>query len=140
MSKVLINKETRKILRTGNKVYKAPDSGAGLPIELATSEEMEAALVKENVGKIYKFVGETNEMFTSGSYYEIVDTPNEPTYAVQDVEGASYGFMLGDDGYYVSTNHGVDSSAALCKVVINNPNSDGEYKLVVECTQLTEDQ
>lgn len=139
MRKLLINKEG-KILAKGNKVYRAPDSGAGLPIELASQEAMEAALVKENVGKIYKFVGETNEMFTNGSFYEVIDDgiSNEPTFEIQDVEGASYGFVE-SNGYYISNNHGIGASAALCKVVVNNPGLDNEYKMIVECTQLTED-
>ena len=138
--KILINKETRKILKTGNKVYKAPESGAGLPIELASQEVMEAALIEENIGKIYKFVGETNEMFTNGSYYEVIDDGkgNEPTFEVKDVEGASYRFIE-NNGYYISNNHGIGASAALCKVVVNNPGLDNEYKMIVECTQLTED-
>ena len=43
-----------------------------------------------------------------------------PSFTVEDVEGASYNFVLNDDGYYESTNKGVDSSAALCKVNITD--------------------
>lgn len=46
---------------------------SGTPIELATSEEMEAVLVAENIGKIYKFVGETNETFTNGNLYQVME-------------------------------------------------------------------
>lgn len=46
---------------------------SGTPIELATSEEMEAVLVAENIGKIYKFVGETNETFTNGNLYQVIE-------------------------------------------------------------------
>lgn len=45
----------------------------GTPIELATSEEMEAVLVADNIGKIYKFVGETNEIFTNGNLYQVIN-------------------------------------------------------------------
>lgn len=45
----------------------------GTPIELATSEEMQAVLVVENIGKIYKFVGETNETFTNGNLYQVME-------------------------------------------------------------------
>lgn len=45
----------------------------GSPIELATSEEMEAVLVAENVGKIYKYIGETNETFTNGNLYQVME-------------------------------------------------------------------
>lgn len=43
-----------------------------------------------------------------------------PTYTVETVEGAAYGFTLNNSGYYESTNKGKDSSYALCKLVINN--------------------
>lgn len=46
---------------------------SGTPIELATSEEMEAVLVADNIGKIYKFVGETNETFTNGNLYQVIE-------------------------------------------------------------------
>lgn len=45
----------------------------GSPIELSTSEEMEAVLVAENIGKIYKYVGETNETFTNGNLYQVTE-------------------------------------------------------------------
>lgn len=45
----------------------------GTPIELSTSEEMEAVLVADNIGKIYKYVGETNETFTNGNLYQVME-------------------------------------------------------------------
>lgn len=45
----------------------------GTPIELSTSAEMEAVLVAENIGKIYKYVGETNETFTNGNLYQVME-------------------------------------------------------------------
>lgn len=57
-----------------NVICMGGNSGSsGTPIELATTEEMQAALVSENVGKIYKFVGETNEIFTNGNLYQVVE-------------------------------------------------------------------
>ena len=49
------------------------ESLLGTPIELATSEEMEAVLVADNIGKIYKYVGETNETFTNGNLYQVTE-------------------------------------------------------------------
>lgn len=46
---------------------------SGSPIELSTPEEMEAVLVAENIGKIYKYVGETNETFTNGNLYQVTE-------------------------------------------------------------------
>lgn len=45
-----------------------------------------------------------------------------PTPTVATVSGASYGFTLNSGtGYYVSSNTGVDRSAALCRVSFNLP-------------------
>lgn len=45
----------------------------GTPIELATSAEMDAVLVSANVGKIYKYVGETNETYANGNLYQVTE-------------------------------------------------------------------
>ena len=61
---------------------------------------------------------------TSTSWEEIIEIINNsninlttPVYTVEDV-GATYGFVLRGDGYYESVNQGVNSSYAMCKVVI----------------------
>ena len=61
---------------------------------------------------------------TSTSWEEIIEMINKsninlatPLYTVEDV-GAPYGFVLRGQDYYESTNSGVDSSYAMCKVVI----------------------
>lgn len=42
-------------------------------------------------------------------------------YSVDNVENASYGFVLDSSGWYVSQNKGVHSSAAICRVNLNLP-------------------
>lgn len=42
-------------------------------------------------------------------------------YSVDDVENASYGFVLDSSGWYVSQNKGVHNSAAICRVNLNLP-------------------
>lgn len=44
------------------------------PIEISTSEEMDALLIASNVGKIYKFVGTTDEKYVNGDIYLVEDT------------------------------------------------------------------
>lgn len=39
-------------------------------------------------------------------------------WEVVPVEGAQYGFTLNSDGYYESQNKGVDSSYAMCKIIV----------------------
>lgn len=60
---------------------------------------------------------------------------SEPTYTVSAVSGASYGFSLGSDGYYESTNQGVHSSYSICKVTINTP---GGYEVIADCINYAE--
>ena len=43
-----------------------------------------------------------------------------PTYSVEAVSGAGYGFNL-SNGWYVSANKGINSSAALCRVTFDLP-------------------
>lgn len=40
-------------------------------IEIFTSEEMDLAFKEENIGKIYRFLGETNEKYVNGALYMI---------------------------------------------------------------------
>lgn len=41
----------------------------GTPIEVATVDEMNAMLVEANIGKVYKYTGETNDTYTNGELY-----------------------------------------------------------------------
>lgn len=45
----------------------------GKPIEIEDPIEMEAVLVSENIGKIYKYIGETNETYTNNNLYEVTE-------------------------------------------------------------------
>lgn len=47
-------------------------------------------------------------------------TQQSPTYSVDTVSGASYGFPL-TNGWYTSNNKGVNSSTALCRVTFDLP-------------------
>lgn len=41
------------------------------------------------------------------------------TWTIEDVSGASYNFTLNSDGYYESTNKGVNNSASVCRIQLN---------------------
>ena len=65
---------------------------------------------------------------TSNTWSEIIKVISNPYFMykeekwyVEAVSGAKYGFALNKSGYYASQNAGVDSSYALCKLVIQNP-------------------
>ena len=44
-----------------------------VPIEVSTAAAMTAMLVADNVGKVYKFTGTTDETYTNGDLYEVVN-------------------------------------------------------------------
>ena len=56
-------------------------------------------------------------------------------YAVQSVSGVSYNFTALSDGYYESTNQGVKSSAAMCKVSFT---CDSPVTLSLNCINYAE--
>lgn len=45
----------------------------GTPIEVTTAEAMDALLVTENIGKVYKFVGTTDDTYTNGELYQVIE-------------------------------------------------------------------
>lgn len=53
--------------------------------EVATASEMDALLVDENVGKYYKFTGTTDDTYTNGDIYYVVDDSGdtEITFTIQ---------------------------------------------------------
>jgi hypothetical protein len=59
---------------------------------------------------------------------------SESTYEVQAISGVTYGFTLGSDGYYASTNKSHDSFS-LCKVVFNLAETQN---IVISCYQSSE--
>lgn len=57
-----------------------------------------------------------DDTYTQTVTITVVESIPECTWTVEAVEGATYGFELNDDGYYESTNNGVNNSYSLCKV------------------------
>lgn len=49
------------------------EGASGTPIEVATASEMDALLTTNNVGKIYLYKGVTNETYTNGELYQVVE-------------------------------------------------------------------
>lgn len=72
---------------------------------------------------IYGTVTSTNEnAYPEDGYqggYWYVKKPDENSFEVVAISGASYGFALNSNGYYESNNKGVDNSAAVCRVKIH---------------------
>lgn len=66
---------------------------------------------------------------------EIQEIGKESTYTVEAVSGVSYGFSLNSNGYYESTNKGVDSSLSLCRVKLNLVNTSN---IVFTCINYAE--
>lgn len=64
-----------------------------------------------------------------------IGSTEESTYTVEAVSGVSYGFSLNSNGYYESTNKGVDSSLSLCRVKLNLINTSN---IVFTCINYAE--
>jgi len=45
----------------------------GVPVQVSTSEEMESLLTAENEGKVFIYTGVSNETFTNGEIYQIIE-------------------------------------------------------------------
>lgn len=58
-----------------------------------------------------------------------------PDYLVHTPSGASYGFVLNEDGFYESTNNGISNSASVAQVDFY---TDGTKKMLVECINYAE--
>lgn len=58
-----------------------------------------------------------------------------PTWTIEDVEGATYGFALNEAGYYESQNKGQQNSFAYCKVVFHNPMN---FPIYIDCISYAE--
>lgn len=68
---------------------------------------------------VHQGFGDINQTVGGKFAESSIETP--ATWAVEEVSGASYGFVLNSEGYYESNNKGRANSAALCKVVFNLP-------------------
>ena len=53
--------------------HKVLKENYGKPIEVSSEESMNYKLEDKNVGKIYKYTGESTDTFTNGEYYTVVD-------------------------------------------------------------------
>lgn len=67
----------------GRAFIEIPDSA--IPIEVATEEEMTAILSSGNVGGVYKYVGETGEVYANGEMYVLEEDALAGTWVFNDV-------------------------------------------------------
>lgn len=59
-------------------IYKTLKGGApdGTAVEVSTEADMDALLIADNIGKFYKYIGETTDKYTNGAYYVVQDSEN----------------------------------------------------------------
>jgi hypothetical protein len=74
--------------------------------------------------------GEEGFVFTRSIDVEVLAELQASTYTVENISGVTYGFELNDAGYYESTNKGVQSSFAYCKINISNMMG---YPVYIDC-------
>lgn len=58
--------------------------------------------------------------YSFNSDFVVMEVLPESTYEVVPVEGATYGFVLNENGFYESTNKKVPGSYAICQINISN--------------------
>lgn len=69
-------------LATGNNTYVSANSKnlfkivGGVPIEVNTSEEMDALCISDNIGLVYKYVGPTSLKYLHDNFYVITGGNN----------------------------------------------------------------
>ena len=68
-------------------------------------------------------VNNNNDTFQFTVEIQEIDSSKKSTYTVEEVYGAHYGFSLNSNGYYESTNKGIDNSASVCRVQLNLVNN-----------------
>lgn len=86
--------------------------------------------------KFIKDRSDSNNNDTLQFTVEIQEIDKISTWTVEVRDGATYGFSLNSDGYYESTNKGVDNSAALCRVQIHLAK---ESNIIFNCINDAED-
>lgn len=81
-----------------------------------------------------------NQFYRSGSDTDFIEGAigevEGIAYSVKPIEGATYGFVLNKDGYYESTNQGVHSSYAICRLVIEVP--EAKNTMQIDCINWAE--
>ena len=80
-------------------------------------------------------ISQNNEIETTSFSISILETIPIISYNVENVSGADYSFALNNNGYYESSNKGIDDSYAICKV---NITSDGTHRLYLDCINYAE--
>ena len=74
--------------------------------------------------------GEEGFVFTRSIEVNVLAELQASTYTVENISGVTYGFELNNDGYYESTNKGIQSSFAYCKINISNMMG---YPVYIDC-------
>ena len=95
----------------------ASSNVSGVTIEPASQEQAQGgnATVTLSTNSNIKLLDNNTDVTSSIEYGS-----QNPTYSVETVSGAEYGFNL-SNGWYVSANKGVNSSTALCRVTFDLP-------------------
>ena len=91
-------------------------SGSWSNISGQTSSTISLTLTSSMNGKKYRCIVSDNSGESIESEPITITVTSAFSYSVNAISGAEYGFSLNSDGYYESTNKGVKSSCAICRV------------------------
>lgn len=91
-------------------------SGSWSNISGQTSSTISLTLASSMNGKKYRCIVSDNSGESIESEPITITVTSAFSYSVNAISGASYGFSLNANGYYESTNKGVNNSYAVCRV------------------------
>ena len=105
--------------------------------EISTADAMTALLVEANVGKVYRFTGTTDDTYTNGDLYEVMQEEIADglagTWGLNDTLNFSSLGLSQDDSIFWSVNFTTLSGIALNAISIGY-NSSGYYVEYKEVT------
>ena len=96
-------------------------SGSWSNISGQTSSTISLTLTSSMNGKKYRCIVSDNSGESIESEPITITVTSAFSYSVNAISGATYGFALNANGYYESTNKGVDNSYSVCRVNFDAP-------------------
>lgn len=115
-------------------IYKTLKGGApdGTAVEVTTEADMDALLVSSNVGKFYKYTGETTDKYTKDAYYIIQDSDNP---IVQECGGG--GSVVIQQPVYTLGTGAIPNTGTIESVFINTNLTSTEVDAIIKSANLT---
>lgn len=106
---------------------------------IATEEEMDAALVEENIGKFFMYTGETTDKYINNMVYIVQDSNNTVIDGPAIVKAEETRSAIPREGYVDTVYFNTDLTPAEIDEIIRNANLTWNYSGAGEVLFVTED-